>query len=89
MFPLFFVQRHRLLCRCEARCKSRPFRGTKKRASDCRSSLARDDGNLLPKYRVALFAPDIFERLYQFKVQHGIPTWEQALEKILPALEEA
>jgi hypothetical protein len=32
---------------------------------------------------------DVFERLYQYKVQHGIPTWEQALERILPALEEA
>ena len=30
-----------------------------------------------------------FERLYQFKVAHGIPTWEQALERMLPALEEA
>ena len=27
---------------------------------------------------------DVFERLYQYKVQHGIPTWEQALERILP-----
>jgi hypothetical protein len=26
---------------------------------------------------------DVFERLYQYKTQHGIPTWEQALEKIL------
>ena len=32
---------------------------------------------------------DVFERLYQYKVQNGIPTWEQALEKILPAFEEA
>jgi hypothetical protein len=31
---------------------------------------------------------DVFERLYQYKVEHGIPTWEQALERILPALEE-
>jgi hypothetical protein len=30
---------------------------------------------------------DVFERLYQHKVAHGIPTWEQALESILPALE--
>jgi hypothetical protein len=30
---------------------------------------------------------DIFERLYQYKTQHGIPTWEQALEKILPVEE--
>jgi Family of unknown function (DUF6084) len=30
---------------------------------------------------------DVFERLYQYKVAHGIPTWEQALESIMPALE--
>lgn len=27
---------------------------------------------------------DVFERLYQYKVQNGIPTWEQALESLLP-----
>ena len=27
---------------------------------------------------------DVFERLYRYKVQHGIPTWEQALEEVLP-----
>jgi hypothetical protein len=27
---------------------------------------------------------DVFERLYQYKVRHGIPTWEQALESALP-----
>ncbi|MGB7264144.1 MAG: DUF6084 family protein [Terracidiphilus sp.] len=26
---------------------------------------------------------DSFERLYRYKVQHGIPTWEQALEQAL------
>ena len=31
---------------------------------------------------------DIFERLYHYKMQHGIPTWEQALEQVL-AGEEA
>jgi hypothetical protein len=30
---------------------------------------------------------DVFERLYEYKVAHGIPTWEQALESILPAVE--
>lgn len=30
---------------------------------------------------------DVFDRLYRFKMQRGIPTWEQALESILP-LEE-
>jgi hypothetical protein len=31
---------------------------------------------------------DVFERLYQYKVRRGIPTWEQALELVLP-VEEA
>jgi hypothetical protein len=31
---------------------------------------------------------DVFERLYQYKVENGIPTWEKALENILPAVEE-
>jgi len=26
---------------------------------------------------------DVFERLYRYKMQHGIPTWEQALERVL------
>ena len=26
---------------------------------------------------------DVFERLYNYKVRHGIPTWEKALESIL------
>jgi len=31
---------------------------------------------------------DVFERLYQYKVARGIPTWEQMLESILPLFEE-
>jgi hypothetical protein len=31
---------------------------------------------------------DIFERLYQYKVRNGIPTWEEALDRIVPACEE-
>ncbi len=27
---------------------------------------------------------DTFERLAEFKRQHGIPTWEEALERLLP-----
>ena len=30
---------------------------------------------------------DVFERLFQYKMQNGIPTWEQALEKVLPVEE--
>jgi hypothetical protein len=26
---------------------------------------------------------EVFDRLYEFKAQHGIPTWEQALERLL------
>jgi hypothetical protein len=31
---------------------------------------------------------DVFERLYQFKVREGIPTWEEAIERALDALPE-
>jgi len=31
---------------------------------------------------------DVFERIYDYKVRHGIPTWEQALESMLE-VEEA
>jgi hypothetical protein len=27
---------------------------------------------------------DVFDRLYRYKVRRGIPTWEQALERLLP-----
>jgi len=30
---------------------------------------------------------DVFERLYHYKVRHGIPTWEQAFERMLEAEE--
>jgi hypothetical protein len=28
---------------------------------------------------------DVFEQLYQYKVRHGLPTWEQAISKALAA----
>ncbi|MEW5979389.1 MAG: DUF6084 family protein [Acidobacteriota bacterium] len=31
---------------------------------------------------------DVFERLYQFKVQRGLPTWEETFEEIFPQIEE-
>jgi hypothetical protein len=31
---------------------------------------------------------DVFERLYQYKTLHGIPTWEQVLEALVPDVEE-
>jgi len=30
---------------------------------------------------------DVFDRLYEYKIRHGIPTWEQALESMLQAEE--
>jgi hypothetical protein len=30
---------------------------------------------------------DVFDRLYRYKMQRGIPTWEQALESVLPLAE--
>jgi hypothetical protein len=31
---------------------------------------------------------DVFEKLYRFKAQHGIPTWEQAFDRMLNVSEE-
>ena len=31
---------------------------------------------------------DVFDRLYRYKMENAIPTWEQALERILPPVEE-
>ena len=31
---------------------------------------------------------DIFDRLYQYKVRHGIPSWEQVIERVLAGTEE-
>jgi hypothetical protein len=31
---------------------------------------------------------DVFDRLHQYKVRCGIPTWEQTLERVLAAVEE-
>ena len=27
---------------------------------------------------------DVFDRLYQYKMQHGLPTWEHVVEALLP-----
>jgi hypothetical protein len=31
---------------------------------------------------------DVFDRLYRYKVRHGIPTWEQLMERILSGVDE-
>lgn len=31
---------------------------------------------------------DVFDRLYQYKMCHGIPTWEQVIERVLAGTEE-
>ncbi len=31
---------------------------------------------------------DVFARLYRYKVERGIPTWEETVESVLPAVEE-
>jgi hypothetical protein len=31
---------------------------------------------------------DVFDRLYQYKVRGGIPTWEQTVERVLDSVEE-
>jgi hypothetical protein len=31
---------------------------------------------------------DVFDRLYQYKVERGLPTWEQTLEALLPEIKQ-
>jgi hypothetical protein len=31
---------------------------------------------------------DVFDRLYQYKVRHEIPSWEQVIERVLARTEE-
>ena len=31
---------------------------------------------------------DVFDRLYRYKSRRGLPTWEQALEGLLPPAEK-
>jgi hypothetical protein len=31
---------------------------------------------------------DVFDRLYRYKSRHGLPTWEQALENLMPPEDE-
>lgn len=30
---------------------------------------------------------DVFDRLYSYKIRHGLPTWEQTIERLLPTLD--
>jgi hypothetical protein len=32
-------------------------------------------------------AKDAFDRLHQYKVRQGIPTWEEAIESLIPVEE--
>ena len=41
-------------------------------------------GSYYPNSAWLCLHKDTFDRLYQYKVRQGIPTWEQALEDLLP-----
>jgi hypothetical protein len=40
--------------------------------------------NHYPNSAFVYLERDAFERLYQYKRQHGLPTWEKAIERLLP-----
>jgi hypothetical protein len=40
------------------------------------------------KLPVKVLHKDAFDRLYRYKIQHGIPTWEEVLEALVPAKEQ-
>ena len=83
------VQRHRILRHRRWRRASRAHLLEQGDAvSPARPNLARHDGDLLSEQRLAVcLRRDVFKRLYEYKTRHGIPTWEAALESILPAVE--
>ena len=37
------------------------------------------------RLRYARCTRDVFQRLYEYKMREGIPTWEEALERLLAA----
>ena len=71
------------------RCKLFRFPGTRRSASVCQVKVWKD---LMDAYYPGIawlcLERDAFDRLYQYKVERGIPTWEQALESLLRAAEE-
>ena len=50
--------------------------------------LERHDGRVLSQQRMAVPSRDVFEELHRFKVERGIPTWEQAFETMLASPKE-
>ena len=51
--------------------------------SDAGGRLEGHDGSLLSNTRGSNLRRDIFDRLNQYKISHGIPAWEQVLERLL------
>jgi hypothetical protein len=45
-------------------------------------------GSYYPNSAWLCLHKDAFDRLHQYKTLHGIPTWEEALESIIPVEEK-
>ena len=76
--PCFFCLAERSSTRTKAeRCRWRRFLGQRSQVPVASANLARPDRKLLSEQRLVSLRKDVFDRLYQYKVRCGIPTWEQ------------
>ncbi len=68
------------------RCKSRRCRGIVKQTFGCPISVWKEMMDMhFPNTAWLCLRRDAFEQLYEYKMRHGIPTWEQAIARALAA----
>ena len=81
------VQRHRFLSRSPTKLSRWPrCPGTAKPTSACPVSVWKEMMEMhFPNTAWLCLQRDVFEQLYEYKVRHGIPTWEQAIRRALAA----
>ncbi len=52
------------------------------------AGLEGDDGTLLSQLRWLCLRQDVFDQIYLYKSRLGLPTWEQAMERLLDSTRE-
>ena len=83
------VQRRGVLRRRQAGSRWRPISWSKEARFRLPAATWREMMDMYyPNTAWLCLRRDVFERLYQYKIRHGIATWEAALERILTECEE-
>ena len=79
------IQRHGFLCSPEGGLQVAPISWDKEARFKLPVKVWREMmESYYPNSAWLCLHKDAFDRLYQYKVRHGIPTWEEALESIIP-----